>query len=383
VSFEWRVLARDPSYQFQAAVEDYRSLEVTPKYDDVGVWELVMDRRAAQAANLTTPGWGIALQRNGTQLFAGPANHRRSVVSESEQTVTISGYSDDVWLFRRWASASPAESGPPYVAQAFDVRTGIASTILRQYVDVNLGPSAVAPRRKAGLAIGVDPVTGSTVTGRARWQNLLQLLQELATAGGIGFRLVQVGAGLQFQTYLPVDRSGTVKFAVDLGNLASFSYEATAPTANYVAVGGGGTGTARVMYEQPDSAAMADWERIEGDFVNRGDTSTTAELAQAATDALATASEQTQLSITPLDTPTLSYGTHYQLGDKVTVQVEGGLGDVDGTVSDIVRQVVIKLTPDGPQTVTPDVGTPGKDPVLRLFRDFARLRTRISRLERS
>jgi hypothetical protein len=204
-----------------------------------------------------------------------------------------------------------------------------------------------------------------------RWRVLLTLLRELALSGGVGFRVRQVGTGLQFQTYGPVDRTGTAKFSLELGNLAAYQYSVTAPEATYVFVGGGGEGTARTIRER-SADDFSDWGRFEGEFVDRRDTTDTAELDQTGLETLTDKGAQTSLSITPIDTPHLSFGDHYDLGDRVTVHL-------DVPIQDLVRQVTISLTADGTK-ITPGVGT--ATDASRQLREIRNLRNRIINLER-
>jgi hypothetical protein len=385
MTFEWKIYVRDKAFNRIGEVDEYEEATLTPAYCDVGTWSITVDRRSSQAVNLTRPGNGIVAVRNGVTVVSGQYTHQLHTVDMDRNHVQISGVSDEAWLRRRNVSPSPTESVPPYTVQAYDVRTGTASTVLAAYVNANLGPGAITPRRKAGLTIGTDPVIGSSVSGNGRWDNLLTFLQAIATSGGIGFRVVQVGNGIQFQTYQPTDRTGTVKFSIDLGNLSGFEYESTAPEANYVFVGGGGTGTARVIAERTDSASIATWDRIEGDFVDRRDTSDQTVLAQAGTDALTQRGEQASLTITPTETPASMYGVHYSLGDKVTVLLRGPSASPysqTGQIQDILRRVEIKLTKDGPQTVRPNIGTASRSDLIKMIREMRSVKTRLNNLER-
>ena len=390
MTFEWTLYARNPALGREGVIEDYREATLTPIYTDVGTWSVTLNRNSAQAANLVQPGWGIIAVRNGVTVLSGPATHRKHTVrrngDKDVNEVVVSGVTDEVVLKRRLVSPSPTESAPPYSVQASDIRTGTASTILSQYVDVNAGPGAVTARRTPGLTIATDPVAGASVTGNGRWDStLLAFLQPLATSGGVGFRVAQVGSGLQFQVFTPTDRTSSVQFSVGLGNLAGFDYESTAPETNYCYVGAIGTGTSRVMQEFPDPESVAQWGRIEGPLVNQSATSDPAQLTQAAVDTFATQGEQAALSIIPVETPNLMFGVHYFLGDRVTVQLEGPAATPyaeSGQIQDILRSVEIKLTADGPQTVTPTIGTAARSDVSRMFRKLLRLDQRVNDLER-
>lgn len=380
----WKLYTRDANLQRQGEIDDFTECQLKPVFNDVGMWSLTIDRRSSQAVGLTTPGWGIVAVRDGQTILSGPGRTRRHMVDGEKNQVTITGFTDDVWLYRRLVSPSPADASPPYSSQAYDVRTGRASTVLRQYADVNAGPGAVAVRRVPMFTIGSDPLVGKTVKGNGRWNNLLTFLQGLAVAGGVGFRVLQVGSGMQFQVYQPTDRTGTVKFSLGLANLEGFEYESEAPEANYFYVGGQGEGAARTILERPDSSSIATWGRIEGEFVDRRDTTDNTVLAQAGDEALVEGQEKATLSVTPIETPTSRYGEHYSLGDKVSVQLEGPARTPyaeSGQIQDVLRSVEINLTPDG-QVVKPAIGTPPRTDVLRLFRAFRQIKSRVSQLER-
>ncbi|SEF34414.1 virus ReqiPepy6 Gp37-like protein [Amycolatopsis pretoriensis] len=386
MTFEWRLYVRDANYQRQGEIRDYTSATLSPVYNDVGTWSITLDRNSPMAPYLTTPGWGIIATRNDVALFTGITTNIRHVVGATDNHMEISGSTDEIWLQSRLVSPSPGESSAPYTVQAVDVRTGPASTVLIGYVNANLGPGAVTTRRKAGFTVGADPVIGASVRGEGRWDaDLLTFIQPMAQTANVGFRVVQVGAGLQFQVFAPTDRSSTVKFSVALGNLSAFEYSSSRPRANYVFVGASGTGTARIIKEFADGPAIATWERIEGPLANQGTTSDSTAIAQAGADALAQNSEQASLTITPLEKPNLMYGVHYALGDIVTVQLEGPAQTPyteSGQIVDLLRQVTITLSKDE-QTITPTIGTPAKGTIPRLIRAFQQQARRINNLERT
>lgn len=385
MSFEWKLYVRDKDNNRVAELEDYTQAILTPVYNDVGTWSVTLSRKSKQAAALTTPLAGIIATRDDTTVFSGIATERHHTWNGTTDQVTVSGCTDDIWLLSRLVSPSPGESAPPYTVQAVDVRTGIASTVIRQYVNVNLGPGAVPARRKSDLTIGADPLLGASVRGEARWDsNLLEFLKPLAVSGGVGFRIVQVGTGLEFQVYQATDRSNTIKFSPDLGNLLAFDYSSQIPKANYAFVGASGTGTARIIKEYSDPTSIATWGRWEGQLVNAANTSDTTQIQQSGTEALVDGQEQASLSITPLETPTQRFGFDYFLGDRVTVQLEGPAAtgySESGQIVDTLREIVIRLDENG-QTVTPSVGTGDRLQIFRMFRVFRQHDRRLNNIER-
>jgi hypothetical protein len=252
----------------------------------------------------------------------------------------------------------------------------VGSTIIWQYVNVNLGPGAITPRQLPTLTMADDPAVGSTVSGKARYDVLLDLIQDLAIAAGdLAFRIIQVGTGLEFQVYTPDDKSDSVVFSEGFGNISEFSYERSAPEYTYVYGGGDGEAKLRTIVEGSDNAALATWGRIER-LIDARQQDDGPSVSQQIDTALAENSEKLSLDITPIDTPNLKYGTHYELGDKVTVVVDGVV------VSDLVRQVEISLTENGPQKLTPVLGTPGRSDLIALFSAVRDLAARTRNLER-
>lgn len=245
--------ARAATLRRTGQVTDLVKLEAVLRHNAVGTWVLELDRNSA-AAELMLAAEGLVIVRNGRTLLSGPRTVRQTVLAGGRHTLMLAGVDDTVWLDRRLALPVPA--GPPYIAQAYDVRKGAAETVLRAYVDANLGPGATVPRRLAGLTLPADQARGAAVTGVARFQPLLEVMQELALAGGVGFRVVQVGLGLQLEVYLPADRTRAAVFSTELGNLAGYDYSDELPTATYAYVAGQGEGTARTIVEG-GTAALA------------------------------------------------------------------------------------------------------------------------------
>lgn len=371
----WELHVRGADLRRPAEVDDYTSLTLIPRFNRTGTWLLDLPARTEAATALAAFDSGLICTRDGQVMMSGPVTGIGRKKDKDGDRLTLSGVDDSVWLHRRLAHPS----APPFTASAYDIRTGAAETVLREYVDANLGSSALPERQVAGLALAADQLRGTTVKGRGRFQYLDDLLRSLAlVGGGLGFRIVQSDLNLLFEVYEPEDRTRTAVFSEELGNLAGFSYQAEAAEANHVLAAGGGEGVARTFVEGADSASVVRYGRIET-FKDQRQTTDTAELQQAVDEELAERAEQVGLSISPSDTDALQFGRDYNLGDRVTVVLD------DTRIVDVLREVKIVLDGNG-ETVTPTVGTPeGPRPglVLGLFDQMRRLRTRVSGLERS
>lgn len=374
---DWAVFVRDSTLTRIAQIDDFESLEMTRRFNAVGSWKLELDRRSAKTPALFVPGNGIEVTRNGVTFLAGPMTNPKAVRDERTNGATIVGVDDMVWLQRRQVHPQPGTAAPPYNTAEYDVRTGQASTVLRGFVDVNLGPAALSARRVTGVTVPADPLIGATITGRGRWEILIDKLREWAIAGGgLGFQLQQSGTALPFTVYTPADRSTSVKFSEGIGNLESYNFDREVPAVTYAFVGGGGEGTARTVLEQFDGDGQVAWGRIE-QFIDRRDTTDTTEMLQKATETLAEGGEKVSLGAVPIDSASLAYGTDYNLGDRVTLVLD----DIGTEVSELVREVTVKLTPTS-QRLTPTIGTPGRHDLLRVLGAVRDLSSRLRNLER-
>lgn len=362
--------ARDSSLARIGELDGWTSFETVLRYNNVSSFLLNVEGGTRDAA-LLAAAEGVVVVRDGLTLLSGRITTRQAKVDRGAGVLTYAGSDDTLWLSRRLALPVPA--GPPYTSQAYDVRTGVAETVIRAYVDANLGPSAAVARRLSGLTLPASAGLGTSVTGTARFDNLLALCQELALVGGTGFRIAQVGSGLQLLQYVPTDRTATAQFSLGLGNLLAYDYGTTEPTATYGYVAGQGEGTARTIVE---GSATSPPFRAEA-FQDQRDTNDSTALAQSLTQTLLDGQASTALSLQPLDLPSLTYGRDYGLGDKVSVLVEGV------TVRDVVREVKLAFTSSG-ERLEPVVGTPGASSpdVPQLFDQLARQASRLSNLER-
>lgn len=379
VTRTWHLYVIDAFGVRQAEIDDYREATIVPRFNAVGSWAITFTGASPAMRLLELDKYGVEFVANSggaaTVVMSGRVAARdRSLDTSTSgvaETWTFTGVDDLALIAARQGHPQPGTVAPPYSSSAYDVRTGRASSVIAGFVNDNVGPGAITARRITGLTVAPDLGVGATITGRLRWRPLLDDITGLAAAGGVGFRI----RSRVFETYLPVDRSATVKFSLPLGNLHAFKYSEERPTVNYVYVLGGGEGTARTVVEASDAVSVARWGRVE-QSVDRRDTTDPAELAQAAQEALVEGAAKTGLSLSVVDTESVRYLEHYQLGDIVSVIVDGI------TVTDVVREVTITLNQDG-ERMAPTIGDPNAVPgKASIFQNVAKLAARVRGLER-
>jgi hypothetical protein len=379
------VLVRDPTLNTIGQLSDYTSLAVVPRYNAVGAFTLTVAENSPQAAQLVE-GNGLQVFKGSTQLLSGPirsVDWSRSSSSGGTGTLTVSGVDDMTVLAEATCWPNPAAAIGSQGSAVYKISAVKAETAMRALVNANIGPGALTTRKIAGLTLDTDLARGPAITKQVnQFDNLLTVLQDIAKTARLGFRVVQVGTGLQFQVYQPTDRSLTARFSFDLGNLTDASYTTTPPTMTRALVVAGGASSPRVckLYDRADS--LIPGLVIEG-FVDKTDVDTasvdlTAQMDQAADEALTTGASQGNLSMTPIDIPDLAFGVDYSVGDIVSCQVRNAF------FSDVVREVTINADSSSGTTVRATLGSTDSsdtsDVVAQIFRFLVQVKRTAARL---
>ncbi|MGC4918705.1 siphovirus ReqiPepy6 Gp37-like family protein [Streptomyces sp. CL7] len=343
-----------------------------------------------QYMELLQPGHRLVVVRDKQVWCAGPMEEPQDYAwdlgANAGGTVTVR-FSDD--LARVAGYLTYPEPTKQFAAQdtVTDRLRTFTSTnaelIIRQLVDENCGPGALAARRIEQLVLDDVAGVGSTRSLSTRFAPLLDACREAAAPDGLGFRTRQVGNEIRFGVYAPRDLTGTARFSAGLGNLRSLRFTLGAPRATSELVQGGGDPDDEAtppnvrVYVEVTSGAAADWYRVEKLVDKTGtDDDTGGELTQAGTLALEDDNPQASLSTVTVDTEDLRAGRDYFLGDKVTVALPTGL-----EVADIVQTIRLEATPDEGELVTSVIGNSDKTTTTATVRTVRDLARRLGRLE--
>ncbi|QJD49998.1 minor tail protein [Microbacterium phage Rasovi] len=333
-------------------------LKAVTRFSGVGEWTLTLPGGHPLVPYLRQPGSGIIVRGpdgpdTADVLFSGPTitPNRKRDVKNPDGTLTFKGVTDEIHLEDALAFPSPQESADPRLqVRANDTRTGSVEALLRQYVAYNVAngaiatpPVAWAPAGRLGgfrdfLVLGGASLNrGPTITKSPRFQNLLELLQEIASVSLLGFRVVQVGNKLEFRIVETRDLRKTIRLDVDSGTLASEEtqeqgYQLTRP---FVAGQGEGTERKIRVVSTPEAAASeVAYGRIIERWVNQSQTNEDAVLDTKGLEELADAAGGLSVKAIPSDTVTMKYGEHWREGDWITVLVDGR--ELDSVVTEAV-----------------------------------------------
>lgn len=247
------------------------------------------------------------------------------------------GYDD---LINRRIIAYPAGS-----SQA--AKSGPGETVIKEFVAENAGPGATSPPRllasgvTSGLTVQADGGAGASWTGERAYNNLLQVVQDVAVATSVDFKVVGTGpgtfefrakakpwgadrstAGLVPTTGLNGAGNPPIVFSLGFGNmgLPVFSNNRTEEV-NAVYALGQGIETARNIRLREDLAAIAasPWNRHEISR-NANTEDNNAGLDAVGDAALVEFAARQSFTFQVLQTPAYQYGREYFVGDLVTAR---------------------------------------------------------------
>ncbi|WP_327175477.1 siphovirus ReqiPepy6 Gp37-like family protein [Streptomyces sp. NBC_01335] len=362
---------------------DLLAMDAEDIHNNVGTWKLQLSAEHPLAAVLSTPGAGIIVTGPTDVIFSGPAVKTESAVTATDPlgTLTVEGVDDTVILSDMLAWPDPSNGNTASQNFAYDERTGVAETLMHQYVNANCGPAAPATRQRAGLIMGTDGKRGAVVSKAARFQQLGELCKELADPASLGFRIVQRGTNLVFETYAVKDRTKEARLGVVNNTLAGQRVSVSTPQKTRVIVGGDGDGSNRLFVgvDNADSiASETDWGRRIESFIDERSSTDTAELTQKGTEALADGGATVRAAqAVPMEDSALDFGRDWFLGDKVSVLV----GNAEMTA--VVTGMVLKVDSDG-YRLGATLGDPTPlNPALADAKAAKDLESRVSALERT
>jgi hypothetical protein len=353
------------------------------RFNNVGSWTVKIPNGFPNADLLRTPGYGLIVTGPQGVIISGPTlSAQLEQGTEDPQGVwVITGADDSLILEERLAYPDPSEPDVSAQTEATDTRTGAAETVIKGYIDANIGPSAPSVRQIPALTVEADEERGEPVFASARFDNLQALSFGLASPSGLGYTIKQAGDELEFQVYEPVDRTAEVRMDIANNQVTRTEYSYTSPKLTRAIVGGAGEAVERLFLEATttDSVFAEDvWgRRIESFIDNRG-SSEEDELTQSALEQLTeNGTTIVNISVSPTDDSNMRYGFEWNLGDQVTVVVD----TIEAQA--IVTEVGISIQADGVR-VGATVGNPtALDFESKLVQKAATSDQRISNLERN
>lgn len=328
------LLDRDSLAAVAEIDESDSTFVVTRSLYGTATFTLTIGRRANYAL-LITPGTSL--------IYAPDGTHNLIYLVETKEE-TEDGSSVDLLTYtgRGIDGMAIAERlAYPASGQAYDTQNSPAETMMKHYVSANAGATAAAARQIPNLTIAADAGRGATFRCDARYQYVLDVLQQIGQNAGIGWEIVfdPVHNQFVFDVIVGTDRSSTVYLDFALDSLAQWhQLQTLVGMKTDVLVGGQGTGTAMDLVERPGSPPTG-WARRESFLSDTGVAyGATSTLSSDGDAFLAANGLQQSLDATARQLGSFQYERDYDMGDIVTVR------NLERDISYTARIIIVKVT---------------------------------------
>jgi hypothetical protein len=215
-----------------------------------------------------------------------------------------------------------------------------AETIMKTLVSYNCTSLATTGNGRdrngqiSGISVQTDAAGGNILSWESARGNLLNELAELAQIGGLDFDLIKTGgATWEFRTYVGqrgIDRSGTVTFAQEYGNMRRPKLTRTRSTERTVAIIAGQGQSSDRRIRTRTGANYNSTNDIEM-LVDARQGTTDAALDAAGDRALEDKESRARLEFQVIQTPATLYGKHYCVSGDIGDLVRGRYRGVEAT----------------------------------------------------
>jgi hypothetical protein len=306
-------------------------------------------------------------QRRGV-LVSGPVRHAFRKRKGGDTSVTLTGVDDWAALFDGRVIWPEPANEPPWNADAYHTITAQASTAIAELVTQHVGPGARIERQVAGLSV-VDEGAGEVRTWRYRLAKLEAAIADIATAEGLRVDVRRGGDGNLTVTVGPTQNCTGI--VINEAKLADYSVTLSTGEETTVVAGGSGEGTSRLFAIAGREVSGA--ARREA-FTDQRNIATQPTLEASALAHRSASSASSSLVGTLLPGVPIVWREHYELGDLLTLQVEGVRWATQ------VTAVTVQINPEGLR-VSPVLGKAVRHEIAQLSQDVSGLGARLSSLE--
>lgn len=359
------------SFQRVDEIGDPELLSCTPRHMQAGSASITLPADHPKAGLLTAEDARVLIEYPGVTMLSGVVEGVEGLGPDVSGTLTFNIRSDfrELHNILSWPAPTGGVAGQGGDKTMYR-RTGAAETVFKNIVREN------ATRMGKSLTVAPDLGRGATITIEGRFLPVADMVLGAVEDAGLGVSVVQVGAGLVVDVYVPRVWSQTVTEAS--GAIANWSWSKSRAKATRATVVGQGDGDVRVVRTVVDTVLEATTgDRIEI-LVDGGQTTVAAELDAAGRLALAENRQQAGISVTLLETETFQYGgvDGYRVGDRIPFQIGPGIA-----VDDILREVTLTWSKDDGVALSQTVGGGGPDSndIHKVLKDMAKLLANVNK----
>lgn len=365
-----RIKIYDKDFNFKAFVGAPISVEVTPRFNQIGTATIVMDPDDNAVQYMIADGARVVFELRGAFLMSGKICSIAGQGPTIDSTLTFYVKDDFRLLFNVLAWPVP---GAALTAQTseYATYTGNAESIVKAVVNANMN-SRLGMVVTTATNLGRGAVIADGV--KFRFHPIYERLFPAVEQAGLGVVFKQVGAGIVCDVYEPPVYGRTL--SEKSGVITSWAWTSEDPTASRVVAGGEGEGTARVFRGVANVPLEDQHNDVWEVFRDARDADTAAIVTSRAQESLDEGAPRHGFAVHLSETDNFQYGKN---GLLVGAQVTVDLGY--GTRTDILREVTLTYSRDEGLVTTPTIGEIQDSPDRTIAKFLARLKKGITDLK--
>jgi len=329
----------DKDFNWVGTVKNAESIQFTRSFYGIGGFEIHIHPEKNYAGKLCQRGNFIII--NGNMEKMGII--RYFTLNESRDGASISVFGDTVKGFANQRIIIPPTKTENPLAYGWDRISGNAETVIKHYLKRSLTNSSISGRNIPFIEIAEDLGRGQTAKWQARYQNLGEVIQEIAEMYDIGWKayfdperkmiLYDINEGTD--RTLSQTENSPVTFKLEYSNIGEYSY--TEDFSNFRTTGicgGSGEDENRLIYTLGGEAEGA-W-RFE-EFLDCGNAKDITELIHYGEQKLSEFKEIKHIEADALPRAFI-FEEDFFLGDKVSVYI-GRINSTEDTRITEVKEI--------------------------------------------
>lgn len=343
----------DRTFKFLGLANGYEALRVVVAHNAKSTAEVTYALDHPRLVDLMEHGTRVVVRYHGAYLLGGPITTRSGEGPLLASSVTF-GVEGDFGLLDGilgWPNPlgniyqQGEDPGNDYEG-THDTFVGPAESAVKHFVGAN-----AARLGYSWLTIAPDQGRGSVVDIKMRMNPLTDKLLPAVDDAGIGISIVQQGAGLVLDCYVPTTRA--VKLSETSGPVVGWSWSEKAPTVTRVIIGGQGEAEDRDFQLLVAAQTEAEWKMVRESFRDARDVElgNYPLLLKRGQESLDEGAAKSGLNLTLAETEFFRYGVAAVVGDRLSATVAAGL-----TINDVLRSCSLSHTAGDGVLVEPQVG---------------------------
>lgn len=361
------ILVYDKLMNRKGALGGASSVEFTLVANGVGEATVTISADRPRVADAMLAGARLVISEPGVVDFSGTVmSVAGSGPKASSVVLTVREDSRILWDWLAWPAPDKRITAQ---GQAYAKYTGAAEKILKDVVNANRS------RFSEHVVCAPNLNRGATITGgvQFRFHPIADRLMTAFESAGLILKVLQVGS----QIVVDVREQKTVPkpLSVASGNLVSWEWNRSAPASTRVAAGGQGVGESRYFTQLVKTTLESGWGFGIEKFVDARDSDDEDEIWGRVEEAITEGASKSGLKADLVQSKSFRYGTHYQVGDKVTVDLTGQ------SITDILRTTTFRWTREAGFETLPEVGERSDDPDLALAKKVRALQKGLTHLK--